>query len=590
MSEDLSKAQEKGRSDGSNGAAAPIEEIRRLLVSPERSQIRKLQERVEDPELNTEMVSRVLPEAMALRSRQDSKLAAAFLPTVETAIALSVKRKPEVLAGAIFPLLGPAIRKAIAATLGAMLVSLNQTLEQSFSPRSLGWRIEAWRTGKPFAEIVLLRTLEYRVEQVFLIHSKTGLLLQHVSATGMATGATGADMISAMLTAIQDFVHDSFKLEKTEDIDTLQIGALKVWIVRGPQAALAAVIRGEAPSDLRVLLQEAVETIHREHSTDLEEFDGNSAHFESCRALLDGCLTFRLQEKKAQSYRAVGLMAAGAAIVVGALLAHPLLQRYRWSNYVQALRDQPGIVVIEADSRRGKFHLTGLRDPLAPDPAALLNAANLAPQDVEARWEPYSASYPAYVLSRAKELLAPKPEVQMRVDNGILYASGTAPRSWIENARKQAKFVGGINKYDDSHLASEESVKLTAAAQSLASASLDFLSGTTALAPGEEQKLSKIIADVTLAVTSAAPANKKIQITIIGHADQPGDERFNEQLSQLRADAILRRFESSGLARAYFTARGVGTRLEPGDTISRSELGPRRAVSFHVHQQDDREK
>ncbi len=584
--EELPKARDQARADGTNGAAAagPIEEIRSLLVSSERSQIRELQQRIEDPELNTEMVSRVLPEAMNLRSRQDDKLAASFIPTVETAIALSVKKRPEVLAGAIFPLLGPAIRRAIAATLSAMLVSLNQTIEHSFSPRSLGWRLESWRTGKPFAEIVLLRTLEYRVEQVFLIHSRTGLMLQHVSATALATGA---DMISAMLTAIQDFVHDSFKLEKTEDIDTLQIGELKVWIVRGPQAVLAAVIRGEAPTDLRVLLQETIERIHREYADELQEFDGNSAPFESCRPLLDGCLTFRRQERKTQSFRAVGLVAAAAALIIAALLAHPLLQRYRWRNFIQSLKQQPGIVVIDSENRQGKFHVTGLRDPLAADPSVLLSAASLAPQDVESRWEPYAASYPEYVLSRARELLVPRPGTQLQVADGNLTASGTAPQSWIDAARKQAKFVGGINKYDDSHLISEESVRLSAAAQSLNSASLDFLSGTTELAPGESQKLARIMEEVRVALTTAAQANKKIRIIVVGHADQPGDERRNEQLSQLRADAILLRLESSGLAPNYFVARGVGTRLEPGDTLTRSQLGPRRAVSFHVEVRDN---
>jgi outer membrane protein OmpA-like peptidoglycan-associated protein len=584
MSEDRSEAQEKGRPDGSNGSAAPIEEIRRLLVSPERLQIRKLQDRVEDPQLNTEMVSRVLPEAMALRAQRDTKLAASFLPTVETAIALSVKKRPEVLAGAIFPLLGPAIRKAIAATLGAMLVSLNQTLEQSLSPRSLGWRFEAWRTGKSFSEIVLLRTLEYRVEQVFLIHSRTGLLLQHVSATSMNTGA---DMISAMLTAITDFVHDSFKLEKTADIDALQVGELKVWIARGPRAVLAAVIRGEAPADLRVQLQETIEQIHREHASDLEEFEGNSAPFESCRTLLDACLTFRLQERKAQSFGPLGFIAAGAVLLLGALLVNPLVQGYRWRNYVQTLRDQPGIVVIEADTLHGKYHLTGLRDPLSRDPSALLRDARLAPQDVDSRWEPYAASYPDFVLARARELLAPPPGVSLRAQDGVLYASGSAPQIWVTSTRKQARFVGGITKYDDSRLAAEEIAQLRTAAQHLESTSLDFLSGTTALAPGESDKLPTIVEEMKVVVSRAASANKKAQITIVGHADRPGDEHFNEQLSQLRADAILRRLQSSGLPPGYFIARGVGTRVEPGDTVSRSELGPRRAVSFHVEWQDN---
>jgi outer membrane protein OmpA-like peptidoglycan-associated protein len=175
----------------------------------------------------------------------------------------------------------------------------------------------------------------------------------------------------------------------------------------------------------------------------------------------------------------------------------------------------------------------------------------------------------------------------VEVKDGILNASGTAPQSWIDTARKQAKFVGGINKYDDSHLVSEEAVKLSAAAQSLNSASLDFLSGTTELAAGESQKLPRIVEDVRVALTCATQADKKIQITIVGHADKPGDEHWNEELSQLRADAILLRLQSSGLDSNHFIARGVGTRMEPGDTLSRTELGPRRAVSFHVELQDN---
>ena len=51
--------------------------------------------------------------------------------------------------------------------------SLNQTLEHTFSWRGLKWRFEALRTGKSFAEVVMLRSLVYRVEQLFLIHRKT---------------------------------------------------------------------------------------------------------------------------------------------------------------------------------------------------------------------------------------------------------------------------------------------------------------------------------------------------------------------------------------------------------------------------------
>ena len=61
-------------------------------------------------------------------------------------------RKP--LADALFPVIGPAIRKAVAHTFDAMIDSVNQTIEQSVSWQAVQWRWTAWRTGKPFAEIV----------------------------------------------------------------------------------------------------------------------------------------------------------------------------------------------------------------------------------------------------------------------------------------------------------------------------------------------------------------------------------------------------------------------------------------------------
>src|SRR5262245_64202634 len=116
-----------------------------------------------------------LPEAIVLRGQRDRQIGRALAPTVETALRESIRRNPREIASAIFPVLGPAIRKAIAETLAALVASINRTIEHSLSPRGLKWRLEAWRTGVPYAQIVLKHALIYRVEQVFLIHGETGL-------------------------------------------------------------------------------------------------------------------------------------------------------------------------------------------------------------------------------------------------------------------------------------------------------------------------------------------------------------------------------------------------------------------------------
>ena len=88
------------------------------------------------------------------------------------------------------------------------------------------WRWEALRTGRPYAEIVVLRSLLYRVEQVFLIHRESGLLLQHVAARVRRRRLETKDpeMVSGMLTAIQDFVHDSVSGTEGENLETIRMG------------------------------------------------------------------------------------------------------------------------------------------------------------------------------------------------------------------------------------------------------------------------------------------------------------------------------------------------------------------------------
>src|SRR5688500_18731076 len=283
----------------------------------------------------------MLHAAVELRTR-DPHLKRALAPTIEDAISTSVRRNPQPLADALFPIIGPAIRKAIAATLSGMLESLNTTLEHSLSWRALRWRLDARRAGKSFAEIVLLNTLGYRVEQVFLMHRPSGLLLQHITAPG--TSAHDADMVSGMLTAIRDFVQDSFKVSDDEGLQTLKVGDLSVWIEHGPHALLAVVVRGTAPQSLRTTLQQALEAVHAQYSDLLESFEGNAARFEGARPLLETCFQqeFRGRERQRGIPPRVMVIAAVVLLAIGVWMFFALRARSRWNGYVNALRAQPG--------------------------------------------------------------------------------------------------------------------------------------------------------------------------------------------------------------------------------------------------------
>ncbi|HEX6106776.1 MAG TPA: hypothetical protein VFZ26_14405, partial [Gemmatimonadales bacterium] len=277
-------------SGGYEAASADLAELRELILGAERRRLEELERRLDAAGLTREELAELLPEAIALRSGRDRQLARALAPTVENAIGESVRRNPRPIATAIFPVLGPAIRKAIAEALAGLVSSINRALEHSLSVRGLRWRLEAWRTGVPYAQIVLRHALVYRVEQVFLIHGDTGLLLAHAAAPDLA--ADNADMISGMLTAIRDFVADSFSPEReVGGLRRFSVGELTIMVEQGPQALIAAVVRGEAPDTLLGRLQDTLETVHLQFAGPLAEFDGDTGPFAAARPLLEECLT-----------------------------------------------------------------------------------------------------------------------------------------------------------------------------------------------------------------------------------------------------------------------------------------------------------
>ena len=366
-----------------HGPDDSFDELRTLLVGPEQRELRDLREYIHDPTAQTREVSRVLPDAIALRA-DDEQLTRALGPTVEEAITSSVRRDPRPLADALFPVIGPAIRKAIAHTLAGMVESLNRTVEHSFSWRALQWRWTAFRTGKPFAEILLLNTLQYRVEQVFLIHAETGLLLQHLSLDPRAS--QDADQVSAMLTAIRDFARDSFRIAGGESLEGLRIGDLSVIVEQGPYAILAGVIRGTAPHTLRVLFQDALESVHRQLSAELKAFRGDAAPFERAHPILEGCLVSQLRPReKKSSYR--------RWIVVGALLLLALAtwlflgwrERQRWNENEQrasgcdaSLHESSGMLVAQHSWRCCAVEYKALAVPLvSPGKCVALMSSNV---------------------------------------------------------------------------------------------------------------------------------------------------------------------------------------------------------------------
>jgi outer membrane protein OmpA-like peptidoglycan-associated protein len=570
-------------SDSIDTPAEKFAELRTLLVGPEQRQLSALQTSLNDPAAQARAVSRVLPTALELRTN-DPHLRRALAPTIEEAISASVRRNPRPLADALFPIIGPAIRKAIATTLSGMLESLNTTLEHSLSWRSLRWRLDARRTGKSFAEIVLLNTLVYRVEQVFLIHRPSGLLLQHLTLSG--TSSQDADMVSGMLTAIRDFVGDSFKVADDEGLQTVKVGELSVWIEQGPHALLAVVVRGTAPAALRGTLQQALEGIQAQYADFLESFDGDAAKFEGAHPLLEACLQqqYRAREKPVRRSSMLRILAAILVLALGLWMFLAVRARARWSGYVQALGAEPGIVVVSTDREGGKYVVNGLRDPLARDPASLLPMHNLETDDVVGRWQLYQALHPSLVVARARQLLGPPAGADLEFNDGVLRAVGSAPVEWLEASARIAPVLPGVTRFDATRPIDE--ARRTLAASIEAAAPL-FVKGTTTFTGGGEQIVRDQIGRLHSLDALGRAGNLQFTLELIGQADADGVPELNQPLSEQRAARVLGMLQAQRFERVAIRATGIGSRgADP--TATEASKQRNRRVSFRVARADGR--
>jgi outer membrane protein OmpA-like peptidoglycan-associated protein len=553
-----------------------MSELRSLLLGPAEKQLAEVHSRLTDPQRQLKEVAHLLPAAVAVRSRQDDELTDAMAPTVAAALDRSIRKDPQPLADALFPVMGPAIRKAIAAALSGMIESFNQSLNHSLSVRGLRWRFEALRTGRSFAEVVMMHTLLYRVEQVFLIHKETGLLLRQVSAGGAAV--QDADMVSGMLTAIQDFVHDSFSAGRDDQLETLQVGELTVWIEQGPLAVLAGVIRGNAPSELRTTFRETLERIHLQYGAAMKEFSGDAAPFAPAEELLEECLQSRYHEA-AQPARSGGVLTP-FRVLAGVLLLAVLVGGFfwirnqrRWDGYVSRLRSEPGIVVTDAEKRGWKYHVGGLRDPLAIDPQVILRESGIDPRSVVDHWEPFTALSPEMVLARAKKMLAPPATVNLKVEDNTLEVDGFASHPWVLQAREAVRWLPGLGRLREDNLLDLERIE---------DPLLMFQLDRAELVPGQEDKFSRLTADIGRLQAQAQAMQKKVRLEIVGHTDGSGTEARNDTLSAERAQTVAQALQARLPVWTNLTVEAVGTKERLRDELTEADRATNRSVTFRV--------
>jgi hypothetical protein len=119
----------------------------------------------------------------------------------------------------------------------------------------------------------------FKVFEVFIVYND-GRLIKHFPEREEKEEDIS---ISALFTAIQEFMTDSFEYGTVEDqgyLSEVVFGNIKVYIERGVLFYIALVTKGEPPKDLRKRMNDIREGIEERFEEELEEWDGNLEPFE----------------------------------------------------------------------------------------------------------------------------------------------------------------------------------------------------------------------------------------------------------------------------------------------------------------------
>jgi OOP family OmpA-OmpF porin len=546
-----------------------VEELRKLLLAPEQYQLMQLHRRLDEleaPDAQLGAVAKYLPEAVAINARKGDKLAKALAQTFSRTLDVAVQQDTETLIDGIAPLMVPALKRGLKESFRSTRNAVKWALQYGVSFNGIKWQYEAIRTQRSFSEVVLSHTLRYRVEQVFLIHRISGLPLQHVVADSVK--AQDGSLVSSMLTAIQDFVQDSFGTRAEEGLATLQVGELTVWIEQGPKAILAAVVRGTPEPDLRRVLKDTARSIHLQFNAALTFFDGDITPFESTRPILEAELLSHYQIPQRPISPLFWIIVGGFAVWMTIVAWFYVRDKSEWKEYLGYLKAEPGIVVLESGRDDGQWFVNGLRDPLATSTDTLRARTNLPASEVVETWTPFLDMSPAIILRRAQQFLGPlPPEVTLHFDAGVLTAAGRqVPKEWKESAHEKAKYLMGVVSYNDDAAEVFDEVLLREQEMALEQKVIYFQENSASIDTLRRDLMHEVFLAVRGVIEQAQIGHKNLVISVYGHATSGTTEIENIRLSSERAGAVVSELIRRGLRQTdidVIQPDGLGSQQAP---------------------------
>ncbi len=526
-----------------------LDQLKELLFGAEKQALDSISERVERREIRTADVADILPEAIHQSHQKDGELVESLTQPVGECLQLALRDEPETYADALYPVMGPAIRKSIMHALRNFSQQINEAVEHSVSPKGMKWRWQASRAGIPYGEYVLQKTMRYRVEQAYLISRENGLLVDHVHHE--SSKIKDSDAVSAMFTAIQDFVKESFSPDRTGRLESADMGEFTLWAVHGPHALLVCVIRGVPPKSLRTDLTAILERIHFRYGDAIRDYKGDTSTIPDVEVELERCLQFEAREESGKNRKGppvpiviLLLLLVSAAVFLG---VRSWMYSQQQDKLDAALSATPGIYVTDLERSGGDFAVRGLRDPLAMAVIDVAESVDIPADRLSVSMQPFQSLQPEIIAARAAQLFGQPEQVSFDVSGTTLHVTGSAPWAWRQQLQTRFSSLAGVEALDLSGLAVSDQQQFVDRVTSLDETKFFFRSGVQ-LAEGNEDELREYAAELRQLMEDAPQFGYAVSVVLSGSTDSSGDAAANAALADRRASFAAGLLASAGVA------------------------------------------
>lgn len=543
--------------------ASDLEQLRQLLLGDERKRLDESHDRLEALEERQRDLPQRLPGLLQRAAQHDGgqRLGEALAGPVSGALSAAIRDNRRALIDTLFPVVGPTIRKAIAESMRNLVGDINAALVSSFSLRGLRWRLESWRSGVPYSQVVLRHTLRYRIDHVFLIERETGLLIHHAHQPDL-TGLDG-DAIAGMLTAIGDFVRDSVDRDGEGTLESARVGEYLLELSPGPLATLACFVRGVPPARFHEVIDEIVEELHLEAPMGGR---GITLTPDQHAALQPPAIEQRIGAPALAS-RGGSLLPIVLLLLIGlgALLWH-VIRVERWESRIddvrRALAAHPGFVLVGLESSPwSRLRIHGLLDPDAAPVTDALAGIDLGGVAAQLDVAGHVSTDDVLVQRRAQRLLQAPTGVDMVVERGVLRLRGKADAGWIERARDRAGFVAGVTATDFAVTRSRD--ELDRQVNQLQRRRILFDEGIEPRTDPQAD-LDAMAAGLIDVAGLARELGVTVVVRVLGDNDRPGSDSANVKVRERRRDWLAAALEQRGVAAELLDRSSLGTTGQRG--------------------------